>query len=605
MDEEILEPVNVYGKYKNEVHTKAETFISDLINKDPELVKKNEEIAKKYEQDVKDYKYSNYRLSGLKKIRVGMWALFGIGLALLLTGIILLAVKYTGWGIALMVIGFSAALVGVLVYALYISKEITYQQALVKKNKAKSEQTFKECQSQIRQVTDELDWDFVLPFIKEGIPTVKFHDYYTLEDYDTLYKKYRLGDCFDPKESKFAAFSGEIAENPFLLYQSIYTFMGTATYTGSITVQISEEVQDEDGWHTEYHNEVLTATIEKPKPYFYTETILEYGNEAAPNLKFSRDPHLIVAKNPANFFEAGEKELYKYADQSLKKGKKFTPMANTKFETMFHAYDRNNETEFRLLFTPLAQENLLDLATDSPISDNYSFRKDGCRNIIREKFVRNSFLCNDATGAFVNEYSFKHLKDDFIQCVDTYFQDVFFCLAPILSIPLYQQYRPHKSDYNPRDYKSNYTTVEHEIAANTLDLGVLAHRQTQTDVILKTKFNHKEGKTDYLTVTAYSYKIIPQIEYVSERDSEGNWHDIPVKWDEYIPLLNRTTISVTKTDLSRSEYLKKCETEPPAPHSVMERGFLVKIEELRIHEEELDDDETDDFISHDFNSLFN
>ena len=42
----------------------------------------------------------------------------------------------------------------------------------------------------------------------------------------------------------------------------------------------------------------------------------------------------------------------------------FTEMGNAKFDALFGAVDRNNEVEFRVLFTPLAQKNMLDLLTD-------------------------------------------------------------------------------------------------------------------------------------------------------------------------------------------------------------------------------------------------
>lgn len=55
--------------------------------------------------------------------------------------------------------------------------------------------------------------------------------------------------------------------------------------------------------------------------------------------------------------------MNRLANQAIKQGRNFTPLANTKFEVMFKAYDRNNEVQYRLLFTPLAQQNMLEILT--------------------------------------------------------------------------------------------------------------------------------------------------------------------------------------------------------------------------------------------------
>lgn len=44
--------------------------------------------------------------------------------------------------------------------------------------------------------------------------------------------------------------------------------------------------------------------------------------------------------------------------------KSITLLANDEFEVLFRALNRNNEVQFRLLFTPLAQQNMIDLLLD-------------------------------------------------------------------------------------------------------------------------------------------------------------------------------------------------------------------------------------------------
>ena len=55
----------------------------------------------------------------------------------------------------------------------------------------------------------------------------------------------------------------------------------------------------------------------------------------------------------------------------------FTAMTNDKFDVLFGATDRTNETEFRLLFTPLAQNSMINLIENAkPYGDDFYFVKE-------------------------------------------------------------------------------------------------------------------------------------------------------------------------------------------------------------------------------------
>ena len=88
-----------------------------------------------------------------------------------------------------------------------------------------------------------------------------------------------------------------------------------------------------------------------------------YGNEAAPDLKFSRKPthaNELSEKQLEKKVKRGGKLLAKRSRRAIEEGRRFTEMASTEFEVLFGAADRNDEVQFRLLFTPLAQANMLD-----------------------------------------------------------------------------------------------------------------------------------------------------------------------------------------------------------------------------------------------------
>lgn len=52
-------------------------------------------------------------------------------------------------------------------------------------------------------------------------------------------------------------------------------------------------------------------------------------------------------------------------------------MGDAEFDVLWGATDRDHEVEFRLLFTPLAKKQLLDLMKDKEIAygDNFNFFK--------------------------------------------------------------------------------------------------------------------------------------------------------------------------------------------------------------------------------------
>lgn len=134
------------------------------------------------------------------------------------------------------------------------------------------------------------------------------------------------------------------------------------------------------------HYETLKASVEKPKPCFDFYTQLTYGNEAAPNLSFSREcshADKMSEKKQKQFVKSGIKMPRRTEQRARKKGEEFTRMGNDEFEALFRAYDWNNELQFRLLFTPLAQENILALMlTPEPYGDDFYFTKKEMLNFI-------------------------------------------------------------------------------------------------------------------------------------------------------------------------------------------------------------------------------
>ena len=67
---------------------------------------------------------------------------------------------------------------------------------------------------------------------------------------------------------------------------------------------------------------------------------------------------------------------------------------------------------------------------------------------------------------------------------------------------------------------------------------------TVTHSILKTSENRKDDGTVEVQVRAYGYRTQERIDYVSKYCSDGNYYDVPVHWDEYLPVMGTGSLEM-------------------------------------------------------------
>jgi hypothetical protein len=88
-------------------------------------------------------------------------------------------------------------------------------------------------------------------------------------------------------------------------------------------------------------------------------------------------------------------------------------MSNSDFEVLFDALDRNNEVQFRTLFTPLAQTNMVELIrSSSGYGDDFNFIKQNRTNKIVTQHSQGRVINLLASAYF--SYSFDIIKENFI-----------------------------------------------------------------------------------------------------------------------------------------------------------------------------------------------
>lgn len=393
-------------------------------------------------------------------------------------------------------------------------------------------------QKQLASLNASFDWNMPARVMEKTTPIIDLDPYFSMERLTYLAEKFGVGEVTDENYSVLNVLSGNIQGNPFLVEKLLSHRFAPKTYVGHRIITWTTTYTDSKGhMHVNHHSETLTAYSTHNAPFYSDKTLLIYGNEAAPHLSFTHeisDANKLKDENEIEkYVEKKNKEIQKMADDALQEGRTFTPMGNEKFDCFFGAFDRDNEVEFRLLFTPLAQNNMLDLMFSKPFGDDFVFRKDKMVNIIYSEHSQK--FDYDADPTRFECYDFEEGRKRFVDYCDAFIANLFFDLAPLLSIPLYQMYKPHEEIYK-ESLPHNYTSFEAESMANRLPRSCFLPQGADSSLPVMEKFRSAKtcAKTDKDEIFSYSYATIQRVDHISVRGGDGYYHDVPVPWIEYI-----------------------------------------------------------------------
>lgn len=410
---------------------------------------------------------------------------------------------------------------------------------------------------QMAPLNELYDWNMPADIIQATTPIIKLDKYFDGRKLQYLQEKYGLLDNDNPRSSTYFVQSGAIVGNPFLLINYYNQEWVNHTYTGSLVIHWTTYERDSNGdLRTVNHTQTLYASVVKPKPNYYHNTELLYLNGAAPDLIFNReksDCRGKTEKEIEKMVKKGEKELEKMTTKAIKEGRSFTRMSNLEFDVLFGALDRNDEIQFRMLFTPLAQQNMVTLVkSQKPYGDDFTFEKYKQLNRIVSDHSQNINYYAQPTK-FV-DFDYEAAKKKFVDYNNEFFKGLFFDLAPILSIPEYQMNKPLEYIYGDEDFYSNIASFEQEAVSNSFDPDVLKHPDSDTPIINKTRHIGKLHEADHVLVTAHSFRAEDRVDYVPVRGGDGNVHQVPVPWIEYVAISKESDFIVKSYDSSRKEF---------------------------------------------------
>ena len=604
---DLLEPTKLYkSQLKDAFHKNAEDYFDNLTKSSTVDLGANKVTCDRIRLTQSKAKDVQKNLSKKKAIMTLFIVLGGIAI---LAGIMLMTVGFAGnnnkglfigIGIGAILLG----LLGIILPIVLIRPKVKAIGAELDKLNAKIEKDIKEAYAQMASLNSLYDWGMPAAIVSKTTPLIQMDKVFEPKRFYQLNSKYGFGENTNKDISTTFVQSGTILGNPYLIERNFVKEMVQHTYTGSLTITWTTTYRDKNGTHTQVHTQTLIATVTKPKPEYFHDTWLVYGNEAAEHLSFSRQPSNANSLNEAQIKKTAQKfdkELAKMHEKAIGKSN-FTPLGNSEFEAFFHALDRDNEVEFRLLFTPLAQKSMLDLIeSKEPYGDDFIFEKKKCLNYIKSRHAQSADYDGDP-AKFVH-YDYEYAKKHFVDYMDQFFQSFYFDLAPLLCIPLYQQHKDTGFIYKDV-YERNVTSFESEVMANKFDSKQFAPANNKTSLILKAELIKKQGKSDIVNIHAYGHDMKMHVDYIPKMGGDGRMHSVPVTWYEYIPVHKETamqlqTIPYSKKDQTYAENLAKAQSliAPFAMGSdiISQRGIFSSI--LKSHQHSWNDDELNKLFS--------
>ena len=393
-------------------------------------------------------------------------------------------------------------------------------------------------------------WDFPVKLVEKTVPRLAFDPYFTAKRLEDLHALCGWSDAFNDGKSVLGSQSGVINGNPFVFTDCLVAGWGTKTYEGTLEISWLEEEEDDEGrTHLVRRYETLHASVEKPCPVYTRDKLLIYGNDAAPDLSFTRRPSGLAGKSPgfwASWRKRRARKRLEAFSRNLDDDSNYTIMANREFETLFQTTDRDHEVEYRLLFSALAQVQMLQLINDDADSfgDDFTFMKRRKINVLRSGRLDNADI--DTDPARFRHWSHDRLKAAFQTFNEHFFHDVYFALAPLLAIPLYQQTRTHADIWKGVIPESPSSFWEHEALANYHGEDAFRPASCVTRCLLKTEVVARDEGETRVAVTAHGYRTEDRVDYVSVRGGDGHCHDVPVHWDEYLPVSRTREMTLTE-----------------------------------------------------------
>ena len=545
--DDYLEPQKYYEHGLKDLHHQNVSDRFDELTKESKVdVGENRITSDKYYKEKATLDSFNKSLNGTK-VGIVFMAILAIGGGI--AGIICLiaGISYSNG----VLIGVGAGLIALAIVAIFLWIFVFAKKKKVLNEKIAKQQKIcddlqRQAYAQMAPLLNSIQLNEHTKLFTKSAPLIEFDDYLSSNVEERIVKQF--GEKLDGSKahSTLVVQSGNINTNPFILRQYFAQNMRNEVYTGHLVITYTRTVRDSDGGtRTVTVTQTLTATVTRPKPYYYVATELDYYTDAAPKLSFTRSPAGLSGKSDKEIdriVEKKAKEEEKKAAKALKQGKNYTKVANSKFESYLNSEGRDNEIEYRLLFTPLAQTNFCySFAATSPFSDDIYFSKEKCVNRISSDHDVGADYSGDISNYM--HFDYEEIKKKFFNYNETFFRNVYYDMIPLLNIPLYHQHRSAPYIATGSKGAERISFYEAEVLVNKFDPKEFRPEGCDTDIILKAM-----PSLNNIEVHSYGFHADPRTEIVPVMGGDGRLHGVPVHYYEYLPVEDKRIVKLFNKD---------------------------------------------------------
>lgn len=556
----IDKPIQEYNHiYKDLIKKNSTDYFDNLAKKVKVSANENKTLVKNYDSANTDYKLKQKKANNSKGLKIFLIVLSVISA---IAGIILTSIFFSNKSkIGFIIAGILLILLSIVLVIVIVAKlnnVVKHNQQVASKAKEVMEEKLKLCYNQMYPLNSALDYQIPDELFKKTLPIIELDSCFKLDKLTYLIEKFNfpISNFSNKNSSILVSKSGSIQGNPFVILRTLNQEMYNHVYSGSTVYSYTTTYTDSEGHtRTTTHTETLTATVVQPASRYYESEVLIYANPGAEKLEFSRKPTLkdqnMSEKQLEKFINKKTKENLKRESKELTDGNpdtNYTSMTNNEFEALFDATNRNDEMQFRMMFTPLAQQNMVSLIKDSIYGDDFTFIKDKMINYIYCE--HSQAFDSNFNPIMLYSHDYQIVKNSFVNYMVNYFNNLYFELAPILSIPLYQQTKPFEYIYK-KTYEFNASPYDQERFSNYLDQSELKDSRADTLGINKTSYVESVDGFDIVDVINYAFIKVPQVTYVPVTASDGHVVDVPVSWFRYDPVSKKSTCAfLTKNGTS-------------------------------------------------------
>lgn len=549
MDEVILQPYEQYENYYKNKHEEAlQEYWENLVEKSEIDIQENKKMVSKYKKLLSNISDFGKKIAGLRFLRT-IVIILGIIDTLLLVLYIVNDPQWLAILICTLVLG------GCIVAIVFLCKGINNAEYEKMRLQSEADDTKRMCYRIMSPLNELYSWKMTSEIINKTIPIVKLNEFF---DHEKMYLFHKEGYTFNYKQSNQSVImihSGTIAGNPLVFLRRIYMSKKTKKYHGERKIEWVTRIINSDGsYKDEKTYEILRASVMKEVPYYTFDDEILYLNETTPHLSFSRNVSGLKGKTEREINKHVEKEvktIEKKVQRAIDKGEKYVAMSNYEFEALFGAHNRNNEIEFRMLFTPLAQQNLISL-----IKSQYPYGDD----FIIEKRQKISKIVNEHSKHFdydtnpirYIDYVYEDAKKRFFEFNRRFFESFYFDIAPLLSIPEYQQRNSRYDKTDDAGYKQ-ISICEYEYIANLFICNVEEDLYKFNKKINKIELVAKYKDFDHLQIYTNRFEEVERVDYIKVLARDGVRYEVPVPWIEYIPTVDTTNVVIGLFNLSSEE----------------------------------------------------